>query len=270
MFGFHRLDHANLESFGQRAFTILRASEARQRHRKHIGLRDELANSADKFVAVDGWHADVAEQDLRRAVGNLGERFLGGRSGTSLRAILPQELGQHFAGVRLVIDDQYRNAFELSWLCHGLSLIVAGGCCLGLFDRQSDREGGPLARAIARGFHSARMQFDQMTHNREPETQAAVRASAAAVGLAESVEDVRQEILRNSLAGIAHGERQILVMPFDPNCDPAVARRELDRVRKQVPDDLLSSIRVAADFVGSRVHLAFQREAFGVGGRAHR
>ena len=75
MFGFHRLDHANLESIGKCPFPILRASEARQRHRKHIGLRDDLANSADKFVAVDGRHADVAEQDLRRVVGNLGEGF---------------------------------------------------------------------------------------------------------------------------------------------------------------------------------------------------
>ena len=114
----------------KRAFPIVRAAEARQRHREHVALGDQLANSADKFEAVNGRHADVAEQDLRRAMGNLGERLFGGRSGPGLRAILPQEFGQHFAGVRLVIDDQYRNAFELHRSRHGLSLIVAGGAAL--------------------------------------------------------------------------------------------------------------------------------------------
>src|ERR1700722_2099636 len=49
MLGFHRLDHANLESLGQRAFPILRASEARQGHPQPVVLRDELADSADKL-----------------------------------------------------------------------------------------------------------------------------------------------------------------------------------------------------------------------------
>ena len=65
-------------------------------------------------------------------MGNFGERLLGGRSGPGLRAILPQEFGQHFAGVRFVIDDQYRNAFELPGRAHGLTLMVAGDCCLAI------------------------------------------------------------------------------------------------------------------------------------------
>ena len=38
---------------------------------------------------------------------NFGERLLGGRSGPDMCAVLTQEFRQHFAGVSLVIDDQY-------------------------------------------------------------------------------------------------------------------------------------------------------------------
>src|SRR5258708_29276832 len=114
-----------------------------------------------------------------------------------------------------------------------------------------------MTSTISGCLDTARVEFDQMTHDREPEAQASVRASTAALGLAESVEYVRQEILRNSLAGVAHSERQVAVMPFHPNRDPAVMRGELDRVRKQVPDDLLQSIRIAADLVRIRGHLIF-------------
>ena len=59
------------------------------------------------------------------------------------------------------------------------------------------------------------------------------------------VEHVRQELRLDARAGVLHrqdGSRRVRV---EPDGDRAVRRRELHRVRQQVPDDLLQPIRVA-------------------------
>src|ERR1700722_20635640 len=123
-------------------------------------------------------------------MGNLGERFLGGRSGSCLRAELPQEFGQHFARIMLVVHDQYRDTFELQWARYDLTSSISGECRFGISDWQPHREGGALTLTGARGFDFARVEFDQVTHDRQAQAEAAVRARAAAVGLAEPVEHV--------------------------------------------------------------------------------
>ena len=52
-------------------------------------------------------------------------------------------------------------------------------------------------------LHRPAVQLDQVTHDREPEAEAAVRARGRAVRLPEALEDVGQELRRDALAGVA-------------------------------------------------------------------
>src|SRR5204863_9920406 len=77
------------------------------------------------------------------------------------------------------------------------------------------------------------------------EAGAAVPAGAGAVRLPEPLEDVREEIRADALAGVADGEPGAVVDALERDADPPTARRELHRVRDQVPDDLLQALRVS-------------------------
>ena len=57
---------------------------------------------------------------------------------------------------------------------------------------------------------------------------------------------------------------------LQPHLDAALLRRELDRVRQQVPDHLLQSIRVARDRADARIDDGLDAHALRVGRRLHR
>ena len=57
--------------------------------------------------------------------------------------------------------------------------------------------------------HAPAVQLDQVAHDGETEPEAAVRARGAAVGLAEALEHVRQELGRDAAARIGDAQFQI-------------------------------------------------------------
>ena len=61
-------------------------------------------------------------------------------------------------------------------------------------------EFGALARPLAVGFNLATVKLDKMSHYCEAQAKPAVLASGAAVALAESIEDYRQEVRLQSPA----------------------------------------------------------------------
>ncbi len=69
-------------------------------------------------------------------------------------------------------------------------------------------------------------------------------AAGPTLRLSEALEDVRQEGRRDPLAGVAHAQLDVAVDRTDGDRDASASGRELHRVRKQVPGDLLDTVGV--------------------------
>ena len=68
-----------------------------------------------------------------------------------------------------------------------------------------------------------------------------------AVGLREPLEDVRQEGRLDALSGVGDDDDDIVAGVLHLDAHASAARRELDRVRQQVPHDLLEAVLVGDD-----------------------
>ena len=93
----------------------------------------------------------------------------------------------------------------------------------------------------------ASMLFDEVLHDRETETES---LRAAGLLLTEALEDVRQELRSDALAGVRDGHAHALVGTFDGDRDRPTFGGELDRVREQVGDDLPEPPRIAEHMAG--------------------
>src|SRR5438876_1080008 len=79
---------------------------------------------------------------------------------------------------------------------------------------------------------------------------APVRARRRAVALAEAIEDERQDLRPDSLTGVAHHDLDVGGGLSQEDPDAASARRELDRVHQEVPDNLLQTVGCAPHGAG--------------------
>ena len=166
-----------------------------------------------------------------------------------------QNRPQQVQRVEFVVDRQHadavqaRNVLELRAPAIGLRLLARGRLAAPPRARSSAAASrvnvAPWPAPLAGRRHRAAVQLGQLLRDREPEAEAAMLARERRVGLPEPLEDERQELRRDaapvSLTVISTCE-------FDARetqLHPAAARRELDRVRQQVPDDLLQPIRIA-------------------------
>ena len=112
--------------------------------------------------------------------------------------------------------------------------------------RQIDGEGRAAADALAVGAHLAAVQERDVAHQREADAQAARAARRRGVGLGEAVEHVRQELRRDADAVVlAPGAARARACFSSETAIGAALRRELDRVREQVGDELLQPAAVA-------------------------
>src|SRR5262245_6767446 len=67
----------------------------------------------------------------------------------------------------------------------------------------------PPLLAFALHVHAAVMQLNQMTHNRQTQTETALRTRRRAIGLPEAIENVGNKFGRNANAGISHGNTEL-------------------------------------------------------------
>jgi hypothetical protein len=79
------------------------------------------------------------------------------------------------------------------------------------------------------------------------ETYAEPRPHDFGFGLEEGLEQVLEFGGRDAFAGIAHLHRDQVVLGHHLHADLAAPRRELQRVRQQIGDDLLDTLGVADD-----------------------
>ena len=64
----------------------------------------------------------------------------------------------------------------------------------------------PFSFPLALHANRAAMQLDKLLNDRQPQAQAAVLSPNRRVGLAETVEDIRQKVIGNARAVIAHDD----------------------------------------------------------------
>src|SRR5215813_1501030 len=99
-----------------------------------------------------------------------------------------------------------------------------------------------------------------MTHDREPESEAAVRTRSRSIGLPETLEDVRQKVSRNARSCVAHLDLHVNFILAEANVNRSSNRSKLRSIRQQVPHHLLQPIDVARDRFETFMKLRFDTD----------
>src|SRR5262245_56979325 len=102
------------------------------------------------------------------------------------------------------------------------------------------------------------MEFHDMAHDREAEPEAAMPSRSLV--LSEAIEDVREKLRADALAGIADREASVRARPFQTEVDAPSVRGELDRICEEVPDYLLQAGRVPCEQPGRWIEHGFEAD----------
>jgi hypothetical protein len=89
------------------------------------------------------------------------------------------------------------------------------------------------------------VELDQMARDRQTEPEASMRARARTVRLREAVEHRAQEVCVDASTVVGDRQRHVSARFRNGDTDATTRRRKLDRVRQQVPDNLLQPSRVS-------------------------
>ena len=152
----------------------------------------------------------------------------------------------------------------------GRSPIQIGFAAVNHLHGQPDGECRSLAFAGTGDFDASAVKFDELLDDRQAKAQPAMPARGARIGLAEAVEHVGQKLGLDSLARIGNSEFEMRVDALHRDLHLAALGRELDRVREQVPNDLLQPAAVAEYWSRVGIQHRFDANVLGVGGRTHR
>src|SRR5947208_3018032 len=94
-------------------------------------------------------------------------------------------------------------------------------------DRQLNDKHTALACSFALDHHAAAVGFHNVANDRESQSETAVTACFRGIGLREPVENVRQEIRIDTLAGVRYGQLNAVICAVQADSDRAVFLREL-------------------------------------------
>ena len=209
-----------------------RANAVRATAGRSLAERAPGADLADQVVAVRVGHADVADQHVEAVAGPAGR----GPRAPSLRpAPAPGCRRARGGSGRARRARRRRPARGCPPAAPAAkSISPAAGSCgrtcrrflLVVHDQQRQRHGerAPLALAGALGPHGAPVHLDQLLDDRQAQSQAAVPPRGRAVGLAEPVEDVRQELGLDPDARVGDADLDVRVDPLEQDLDPAALR----------------------------------------------
>src|SRR5215470_16437522 len=88
------------------------------------------------------------------------------------------------------------------------------------------------------------MLLDERAYQREPEARAGLGEHGIATDLLERPAEARQLVRGNADPGVAHAQARALAVVAQRHHDLPARRRELDRVREQIEQDLLERAAV--------------------------
>src|SRR5215204_2633508 len=109
-----------------------------------------------------------------------------------------------------------------------------------------------------------------MTHDREAESEPAVRASSGSISLPEALKDVWQKVSRDAWSCVAHLDMHVSFILNDADANRSSNRGKLRSIRQQVPHDLLQTIEVARNHFETFRKLCLDADVFGFERRPHR
>ena len=102
------------------------------------------------------------------------------------------------------------------------------------------------------------VQRHEVPHDGQAEAEAGLLAHGAVVELAETLEDVRQKLGTDALPGVGDAKDRFAFGTVQRNAHASALGREFDRVRKQIPDDLVQPRFVAVDAERPLLDVAFR------------
>src|SRR6188768_3232710 len=105
-----------------------------------------------------------------------------------------------------------------------------------------------------------------MLHDGKAEPEPAVGACSGGILLPEWLKDMRQECRRDPSSSVRHHDLDMRVFSLHSEVDPAALRGEFHRVRQQIPDHLLKTVRVAIQRPCIRIEEDLQPYVFRVRG----
>ena len=109
-----------------------------------------------------------------------------------------------------------------------------------------------------------------MADDGETEAEAGVLASGGGILLAETFEDVGEEIGIDAGAGVADADLDVGVDALEVDLDTAALGGKFDGVGEEIPDDLLETIGVAEHRASKGIHHALETNILGGGGGLYR
>ena len=112
-----------------------------------------------------------------------------------------------------------------------------------MLNRQAQREHRPTLWAVRRCQRAA-VRLSQVPRDRQSQPAAAFRAAARAVRPVETLENVRQRLLRDARAAVVHADLHPARITVQSDDDLALLRGKAQRIREQVVQDLLHPHRV--------------------------
>src|SRR4051812_19010730 len=89
------------------------------------------------------------------------------------------------------------------------------------------------------------MQVNQVTDDRQAQTETALRTRRRAVGLPEAIKNVGNKFWWNADAGISHRDGEVRILMVNLHRDRAAFGCEFDGVAEKIPEDLLQTIWIA-------------------------
>jgi hypothetical protein len=93
--------------------------------------------------------------------------------------------------------------------------------------------------------HVPAVQLDQSLHHRQADPEPALHPAERAGRLREQIEDVRQHVVGEADAVVAHLHDDVPVDPLDPHVDPSADRGIRRGVREEVREDLQQAVGIA-------------------------
>src|ERR1043165_9713516 len=108
-----------------------------------------------------------------------------------------------------------------------------------------------------------------MPDDREAESQPAKTSRRRTVSLTKAIEYARQKLRIDSLTRVLHGHTRVRSVLVDTHRDLSTMRRELHRIRQQVPDDLMQARRVGRYRTHSRFGVIIDIDALSVSRGLH-
>src|SRR6266550_3871118 len=106
------------------------------------------------------------------------------------------------------------------------------------------------------------MQFNQLLHERKPNSHASLFSRAAAVCLTKNLKDMRQKLGWDSLPTVLDNQAGLIAFLAQSDFDLTISRREFHRIVKQVPGNLSQTNRVALNYKNLVVEINRKGDSF--------